>query len=51
MRQSRDYGAPDEIYRAANGGGISIVDKFSEREILIGDRNRNKTGAAPFRCM
>lgn len=30
--QSLDYRTPDEVYRAAIGGGARIVDKFSESE-------------------
>jgi len=30
--QSLDYLTPDEVYRTASGGGVKIVDKFSEKE-------------------
>jgi len=30
--QSLGYDAPDQLYRAASGGGATIMDKYSEKE-------------------
>ena len=30
--QSLGYATPDQVYRAARGGGARIVDKYSEKE-------------------
>ncbi len=50
--QSLDYRTPDEVYRTATGGGARIVDKFAETEKTLPDtKKKQKTGAAPYRCM
>jgi putative transposase len=32
FHQSLDYLTPDDVYRTGSGGGVKIVDKFSEKE-------------------
>lgn len=38
MHQSLDYSTPDEVYRTANGGGATIVEKFTAKK-----ENRQET--------
>ena len=52
--QSLNYSTPDNIYQSAIGGGARIVDKYRETEKThsgIETKKKQKTGAAPFRCM
>lgn len=51
--QSLGYDIPDEVYRTASGGGVRIVDKYSEKEKThseIKSKKETENRAAPFRC-
>ena len=37
--QSLSYSTPDEVYRTANGGDASIVDKYSGEKKLTQEQN------------
>lgn len=51
MHQSLDYSTPDEVYRTANGGGATIVDKFTAKKKIVRKQNQkqNRGSAVPLR--
>jgi putative transposase len=53
MHQSLGYDTPDQVYRTANGGGATIVDKYSETdkthlEIATKKETENQGSAVPL---